>query len=151
MSGKPEWATIYEGYASAVDWPMAVFFGRSRILPESQGRADGSLYRQLVREVLVTHLQGSYRASQRTPAAQPWLQMVVCCGALPNVTAMGLVAQFIHEAWLDRQSLYGPPQLRATLRSWTRHPEALGEAACAAAVKLAILGPLVRPANLRSG
>ena len=78
VAGRPDWAAIYDGYGSAVDWPTASFFRElaaaypdakfvlSARSPESWAESFG--------ETIYKVLGGRNNAP---PEMQPWLNMVV--------------------------------------------------------------------------
>jgi hypothetical protein len=110
VAGRPDWAKIYDGYQSAVDWPTASFFRELAVAypdakfvlsvrsPESWAESFG--------ETIYKVLGGKDGAP---PEMQPWLNMVVKvlekAGIGDGLDRDGLIKAFVAHNAAVRQAI----------------------------------------------
>jgi hypothetical protein len=109
LGGRPDWPAIYNGYASAVDWPTACFFRElhraypsakfilTHRSPESWADSFGATIYKLITE-----------RGQAPPEMKDWLDM-----------AAGVIARTGFPAGLDRDGL---------IKAYTAHNDAVKRA-----------------------
>lgn len=99
VDGHPDWAAIYQGYGSAVDWPTATFF---RELHSAYPKAKFILtvrstqsWAESFSETIWKAMAGRAHAPE---AKQPWLAMLVGvitkAGFVEGLDRAGLIAAF---------------------------------------------------------
>lgn len=78
VAGRPDWAAIYDGCASAVDWPTASFYRELAVAyPDAKfvlSMRSPESWAESFSETIYKVLGGRENAP---PAMQPWLSMVV--------------------------------------------------------------------------
>lgn len=99
VDGKPDWAEIYRGYPSAVDWPTATYFRELRaVYPQAKfilTVRPAQVWAESFSETIYKALAGRLHAPAEM---QPWLTM--CAGVIgkagfgDGLDMAGLVAAF---------------------------------------------------------
>lgn len=99
VDGHPDWAEIYKGYASAVDWPTATFF---RELHTAYPTAKFILTVRSTQSWVESFSETIYKAlagrAHAPDAMQPWLTMssgvIARAGIVDGMDRVGLMAAF---------------------------------------------------------
>jgi hypothetical protein len=100
LEGRPDWAAIYAGFDSAVDWPTATFFGELHVAyPQAKfllTYRDATTWAESFMETIYTVLAGK---DQVPPSVQPWAAMcegvIARCGFPPGMDKEALARAFI--------------------------------------------------------